>query len=300
MNKRSPMVSIVVPVYNQEKYIRECLESVITQTYHNWELILVDNNSTDKSMKICKEYAASDGRIKLFEEKKQGVSHARNMGISRAEGDYIMFIDPDDTVENSFLSDMLDAAELKKIVACRINLRYKDKIIAREVNIEYLADKYDAVTCRSGIDGFVWNKLYDSKIIKNKGITFDAECRIYEDMLFNCAYMQYVEEIKIINKPLYNYRIRKNGGSHSRDDISALKKVEKFLILKERRTTEIERRIIRAYINNNNKDEEYHKRLRRYLFNMKVSPFEKLRIIKMMICKKQNKCKRHHPGELYE
>ena len=90
------MLSIIIPIYNSEKYLRDCLASVIDQTYKDLEIILVDNNSTDNSLKICKEYAAKDNRIRLMQERKKGAAAARNLGIKAAKGDYITFADSDD------------------------------------------------------------------------------------------------------------------------------------------------------------------------------------------------------------
>ena len=90
------MLSIIIPIYNSEKYLRDCLASVIDQTYKDLEIILVDNNSTDNSLKICKEYAAKDNRIRLMQERKKGAAAARNLGIKAAKGDFITFADSDD------------------------------------------------------------------------------------------------------------------------------------------------------------------------------------------------------------
>ena len=105
------MVSIIVPVYNIEKYIDECIQSVLNQTYTAWELILVDDGSTDNSGNICDEYAKTDTRIKVLHQKNQGVSAARNIALDKAEGDYIMFLDADDYwCENTALYKLFSVA----------------------------------------------------------------------------------------------------------------------------------------------------------------------------------------------
>ena len=95
------LISIIIPVYNAEKYLLKCLNSVINQTYNNLEIILVDDESTDNSSKIYNEFAKNDNRIKIFHQKNKGVSSARNCGIDKARGKYIAFIDPDDEIESN-------------------------------------------------------------------------------------------------------------------------------------------------------------------------------------------------------
>lgn len=103
------LISIVVPVYNVEKYLVQCLDSILGQTYHNWELILVDDGSYDKSYKICCEYATKDERIKLLSQNNQGVSKARNVGLALAKGEYVTFIDSDDFVKKDYLEKLYQA-----------------------------------------------------------------------------------------------------------------------------------------------------------------------------------------------
>ena len=108
----SPSISIIIPVYKAEKYLHRCVDSVLAQTFTNFELILIDDGSPDNSGAICDEYAKQDGRVKVFHQKNQGVSVARNLGIEQAKGEWIAFIDSDDWVENTMYEEMYHTASL--------------------------------------------------------------------------------------------------------------------------------------------------------------------------------------------
>ena len=110
MNFLMPQVSVIIPIYNSEKYLHECLDSVINQTYKDIEIILVDDGSTDKSSSICDEYAKKDERIKVFHTSNNGPSHARNIGIDNATGEYIVFQDSDDYIELNMIEDTVKEA----------------------------------------------------------------------------------------------------------------------------------------------------------------------------------------------
>ena len=103
------LITILVPFYNVEKYITQCIESIINQTYKNLEIILIDDGSTDNSLKICKEFQKNDSRINVIKKKHEGVSSSRNIGIKIAHGEYIMFIDSDDFVSKNFVKELYSA-----------------------------------------------------------------------------------------------------------------------------------------------------------------------------------------------
>ena len=109
------MISIIVPVYNGEKYIDDCVKSILVQTYQDWELILIDNASTDNSLQLCKKMASQDDRIEVLQQhRNMGVSVARNLGIEKARGDYVTFVDVDDWIEKEYLENLLDTLEKEK------------------------------------------------------------------------------------------------------------------------------------------------------------------------------------------
>lgn len=120
--RKDELISVVVPIYNVEKYIEKCIDSIINQTYTNLEIILVDDGSPDKCGKICDEYAKRDKRIKVIHKENGGVSSARNIGLDNLNGEYVTFIDADDYISNNYCEELLNALKTENAdcVACRI------------------------------------------------------------------------------------------------------------------------------------------------------------------------------------
>ncbi|EHQ91862.1 glycosyltransferase family 2 protein [Desulfosporosinus youngiae] len=224
-----PKISVVVPVYNVEKYIAECLESLVNQTFKDIEIIIVDDGSPDNSAKIYKEYAALDSRVKVIEKKNAGVSEARNTGIDNAIGDFLMFVDSDDWMElngceilyNEYLrsgADMI-VADAYSITNGnkRTNRIFKEDFVTEERNFiqQYQAacigyGYNPAPAVRSNVSGLgsPWNKLYSRKIIVENNLRYDSYVKgIYDDNLFTLYYLDKVKKISYIAKPVYNYRI---------------------------------------------------------------------------------------------
>lgn len=136
----NPLISVIVPVYNVERYLNQCIDSILAQTYKDFELILVDDGSKDKSGEICDEYVKKDSRIRVFHKKNGGVSSARNYGIDNAQGTYICFVDSDDWVDETYLEDMLKPGDYDWIIqGIKINDKY------RIYKNEFLKDKYAGI-----------------------------------------------------------------------------------------------------------------------------------------------------------
>lgn len=213
MNK----VSIIIPVYNVEKYLRDCLNSVVNQTYKNLEIILINDGSKDNSGKICDEYAQKDNRIIVVHNSNKGVSNARNCGINLSTGKYIVFIDSDDSVENEYISKLMEVNRNNDydLIFCNMQDIYlnKNKIIKRkkEVPVNFLTGifKNDYFYLREIIDVPVL-KLYKTKIIKENDIRFPEHIFYAEDQMFNFQYYSYVKKYKYIDNILYNYFHRDN------------------------------------------------------------------------------------------
>lgn len=187
-------VSVIIPVYNVEKYLYKCVDSVINQTYKNLEIILVDDGSSDNSPQICDEYAKSDERIKVIHKINEGVSVARNVGISVASGEYVCFFDSDDFVEEDVLEKMLDAIEEKAydVCVCGYSVDIYNKEGEKEstgevVPWKQVCENLSLIECEKnlGICGYVWNKLYRLQFIKSLKLQFDEKISLYEDLIFN-------------------------------------------------------------------------------------------------------------------
>lgn len=206
------LISIIIPVYNAEKYLKECIESIRNQTYKNLEIILIDDGSTDMSSIICDNYAKKDSRIKVIHEKNSGVSEARNRGIKEAKGKWISFIDSDDYIDLKFCEKMLSAVVQTKsqCVMCAYNKIYNDNTITilKQENIQLKGKEFlnKIFEVQSGF-GFCHMKLWDSKIIKNNAIYFDKNLKVAEDALFCIMISNYIKDIYFLNEALYNYRI---------------------------------------------------------------------------------------------
>lgn len=211
-------ISIIIPIYNTEQYLKECLDSVIAQEFKYWECILIDDGSSDNSGYICDLYVKQDNRFKVYHTINSGVSAARNLGISNASGKYIAFIDSDDTVDKEYLSELYMAMIDTKVelIVCGMKLIRPS---GTEINgtIENLitignegANHFVELNRKSLLYGPVV-KLYRSDIIKDNKIKFPSGIQYGEDLIFNLEYLNYVTDIFTIDSVGYNYRILSSG-----------------------------------------------------------------------------------------
>ena len=216
--------SIIVPVYNAEKYLEKCIFSVLKQTYEKFELILVDNCSSDNSVDIIKKNMKEDRRIKFYSEKKKGVSNARNLGLSHVSGDYILFIDSDDYVSKDYLSIISKNLSNNDFLIFGYKEKYLNGLYERYINSVSLKrnDFINLMFNTDAIGGFVWNKVYKTEIIKNKHLKFSDNINMCEDLLFNISYLNYINDVMIINNSIYNYRIRKNSISKNNNKTNSI------------------------------------------------------------------------------
>lgn len=221
-----PGISVIVPVYNAERYLKKCVESVRNQTFQDWELLLVDDGSRDGSREICDECAASDDRIRVLRKKNGGVSSARNMGLREARGEYIAFLDVDDRYEFRFLETLWSAMEQARAdtAACaHLNL-YADG--SKSVEPVLPAGTYDRAEIREKIvnplvgdrlcsplfNGFIWRYLYSARIIRDNRIAFEGA--YLEDELFLIEYFCHAEKLVVTEEPLYRYFLNPSSATH--------------------------------------------------------------------------------------
>lgn len=216
----TPVISIIIPVYNVEPYLDKCLESVVNQTLTNIEIILIDDGSTDKSRDIIKKFVHRDKRIKSIYQENRGVSEARNKGLKIACGEYIGFVDSDDYIELDMYENMYKEAKSNgaDIVICNVN-----DINNEEVNVSLKIESELICIDEIGIDNFlkskyfsfghaVWHKIYKREIVEANNIRFIDYSKVSsEDTIFNIQCMLKSNRIYSIDKPLYNYYIRRNG-----------------------------------------------------------------------------------------
>lgn len=208
-------ISIIVPIYNAELYLNECIDSIISQSYNNIELILINDGSKDNSEKICLNYANKDKRIKYIYQKNAGVSAARNNGVKESSGEYILFVDSDDFLEKDALSQIIENIKNVDLLCFGYKAVYTDKSINNCLQSELcdLNTIKEKILLDNNIGGFLWNKLFLSKIIKNNELKFNQKIHFCEDLLFVTEYIKYCKKIKYINQCLYHYRMRKSSAS---------------------------------------------------------------------------------------
>lgn len=231
---RNLLISIIMPVYNSEKYLSEAINSVLNQSYTNFELLLIDDGSTDNSFSICNNIAQNDSRILVYHKENGGVCSARNFGIEKARGEYITFIDNDDIYDKNFLLTMVNFINKNEcdIIKCgRTNIFLDDdKIINKKVfkwkNIEYSRDTFYENYCKlkeTGILSSVWNGLYSSQFLKQNKILFNTDFKHgNEDILFNMICYQCIKKISFVESSLYNHFYRNSHSTSLKYDFSQI------------------------------------------------------------------------------
>lgn len=212
------MISIIVPVYKSEKTLGGCLESLMDQTFENIEIICVVDGSPDCCGDICDAYAGKDERIRVIKRENGGVSSARNRGIDEAAGDYLMFVDSDDTVEPDYCEKMYQAhAETgAELVICGFHHWFvgRDVKKAPENTGVYETKRYAEDFLRLYQDGFLnmpWNKLFKKELAGR----FDTSLSLGEDLLFNMDYLEKCSKIAVISDALYHYIQEEKGNTLS-------------------------------------------------------------------------------------
>ncbi|MGV4415210.1 glycosyltransferase family 2 protein [Chryseobacterium sp. T1] len=204
------LISVIVPVYNVEKYLEQCIQSILNQTYANFELILINDGSRDNSLSICQKYAQQDARIVLIDKENEGVSSARNIGIDIAKGEWITFIDSDDYISPSYFDIELLNEEFDLILLNikTENLYYKfEKLHKEQTTLNSFLSKRKLYHDYSGPCG----KFYKSEIIHNYKLLFDEKISFGEDAVFNLEYIYYCNFFKIAENGYYVYRDLQNS-----------------------------------------------------------------------------------------
>lgn len=222
------MISIVVPSHNSEAFIAKCVDSILYQTYQDWELVIIDDNSIDNTVEICQTYVAKDKRIIFIQSKNTGVSFARNMGIDKAKGEFICFVDSDDWLEKDALGMMLHEMNEVQMVSTSYQKKYKkqsDEVYCMESKT---VDRSSFITAlfdsRKIYQGYCWGKLFDLKIIKENNIQFDTELAYNEDRLFVLTYSMQIEKARHSSVITYNYRQHNQSAMSTADrDLAKLK-----------------------------------------------------------------------------
>lgn len=233
MNK--PKLSIIIPAYNTDKYIRECLDSIVNQKTISYEVVIIDDGSTDKTSEICDEYAKVYSRIRVFHLQNTGVSNARNLGIKNAIGELIWFVDSDDVLKPNSIDIVINKSRNSDLLIFGIN--EFDKNNNRNRNFEKnCIDNLKAINRMledNDMRGYLFNKVFRTSIIKNNQILFNNNIKTCEDLLFCIEYTNHIKKANIINDVLYSYRQRRNGAIHSRLNKKQATALEAFSRIEE-------------------------------------------------------------------
>lgn len=225
-------VSIIIPVYNAERYLTECIESVVHQTYFNIEILLINDGSIDSSGKICNEYLYKDSRIKAFHMQNEGVSSARNLGLEKATGKWIMFLDSDDYLDTRAIGYLVDIAnkESVDVVSCSYYSNYmnrKDLHGSNDGDIEifscgddeYLRKMivYPSEVLSSYPTALVpWGKIIKKDILATNNCHYQRNLFLHEDAYYNINYYRYTSRQAYLHKPLLYYRQRRISATKSK------------------------------------------------------------------------------------
>ena len=222
-----PSISVIVPVYQAEKFLHRCLDSVARQTFSDWELILVDDGSTDGSAALCDHFAAKDNRVRVFHRKKnQGVSEARNLGINEAKGDYIAFLDADDCYEFQALETLWNLREQSGADAAACGLTYLWPGGKQSVQAQLPAGVYGGAEIREKLvlpltgdrltqpvfNGYSVCYLFSTELIRQNHIAFDGP--YLEDELFVLEYFCNARTLAVTDQPLYRYFLHGESATH--------------------------------------------------------------------------------------
>ena len=199
-----PKISVIVPVYNTEKYLHRCIDSILAQTFTDFELLLIDDGSKDNSGAICDEYAAKDQRVRVFHKKNGGVSSARNLGLDNAQGEWITFVDSDDWVKKEYIELFINNAD--DLVYQSFLSIFNGQTEVWDTSIRTL-DVNECLTrlYEKKVLGYCWGKLYTLQKIKKYNVRFDENIRFREDELFVLKYLSHTSHITCINKKKYIY-----------------------------------------------------------------------------------------------
>ena len=222
--KNLPKISAIIPVYGAEEHLCACIDSVLSQSYQNFELLLIDDESPDNSGAICDRYVEKDSRIKVFHRSHQGVSGSRNFGIQQARGEYIAFIDADDLVQPCYMEKLYEAIvsdDKNSIAICAMQYLVGETLAAKQEPLSDYQREKDSVYSQylepiitRKIHGSSCRILYPTQLLRKYQIVF-SDCKIAEDQLFLIEVISHCRNIWVCKEPLYLYRQNEQSASHS-------------------------------------------------------------------------------------
>lgn len=212
-----PLVSVIIPVYNAQRCLPSCLESVLRQGFRDYEIILINDGSKDESLALCRAFADEDDRIRVIDQPNGGPGAARNAGLKIASGEYLLFIDSDDMLKEGAMQALVDGIAGHDVCIAHFQLCTGDKFSNRGLIKEHLSlDREDFLNTLIKWPGSyyysaLWNKLYSARIVREQGLRFDESIIWGEDCLFNMYYYHHVQKVCYIPVVVYSYYRKVTG-----------------------------------------------------------------------------------------
>lgn len=232
-------ISVIVPIYNAKNFLPRCIESVLNQTFKNFELLLINDGSKDSSLDICNKYLEKfPDKIKVFNNKNMGCSITRNFGIEKSQGKYLLFIDSDDWIEKDMLEEMYQKALIEDSDVVISGVIREDLVSNTTLiqNPTFKESSYFWLT-ENNLIPYIWNKLYKKSLILDNSILFPINIRLSEDMVFNIKTLLEAKKITVLSKAFYHYIIHGDNtvlNIEKRKDIFlALETIYKYLLEKK-------------------------------------------------------------------
>lgn len=209
-----PKISIIIAVYNAEKYLDKCLNSILSQSFNDFEIILVNDGSKDNSREICNRYAQKDQRIRAFHKNNSGVSKTRQFGLEKSIGEYVIHIDPDDWIESKMLEELYNKATIDNadMVICDFFMNEKKETYIRQEPISLEADKV-LNNLFTGLHGSCCNKLVRRYCFEKYNVSFPTTFNLYEDLYVNASLLCNDIKVSYLNKAFYHYMLLSSNTS---------------------------------------------------------------------------------------
>jgi len=209
-----PLISIIIPAYNVERYLERCLQSVVEQEYTNWEVILIEDGSTDGTRNVCQQWAERESRIRLIEQENRGLSVARNRGMEKARGEFFFFLDSDDWIEKETLLNLINVQcdTMADVVCCGFEKVYEDgrkeTFTSEKSFLANAAEAVEEMMTQRNVCSVAWNKLYRRSLWDD--VRF-PEGKVHEDEFVTYRILYKASHVAYIGNPHYQYFQRKNG-----------------------------------------------------------------------------------------
>ena len=243
--REEPLVSIIVPAYNVEEYIEECLDSIIAQTYRNIEIIVVDDGSTDSTGKICDHYCKRDNRIIVIHQMNKGPGGAKKTGLTRAKGQYVGFVDSDDTIKTNMFEELVKKIQEYNVDFVHSGYCVNNTICETQEEVVYnLKEDRKEFICDMVMTGIVspssWSKLYRRELVSRAASFVEESINYGEDLLLLIHLCVISNSVLIVPNSFYNYRVRNTSLSNNSDVTLFCKEMDLFKEVKSILTEEIE------------------------------------------------------------